>query len=132
MVKSEAGQSIVEFALVLPVAILLIFGIVDMGRLIVTHLHLEHNSQQVVRLAGWGDKSQEELEEFAQEIMSIGNPENLQVILEEKEGQPGDAGTYAVVTLNYNFKFITPFLSTAYGEHEVKSKSIIRVENNGG
>jgi Flp pilus assembly protein TadG len=52
-----AGQSLVEFALVLPIFILLLFGLVDGGRLVYQHSVLSQAAREGARLAsveaGW-------------------------------------------------------------------------------
>jgi Flp pilus assembly protein TadG len=48
---SERGQSLVEFALVLPVFMLLVFGILDGGRAIVTYNDVSQATRNVARIA---------------------------------------------------------------------------------
>ena len=47
----ERGQSLVEFALVLPVFMLLVFGILDGGRAIVTYNDVSQSARNVARVA---------------------------------------------------------------------------------
>lgn len=49
--KTEKGQTLVETALMLPVLLLLLFGIVDFGRIIFTYLTLDHAGREAVRYA---------------------------------------------------------------------------------
>jgi Flp pilus assembly protein TadG len=48
---SERGQSLVEFALVLPVFMLLVFGILDGGRAIVAYNDVSQSARNVARVA---------------------------------------------------------------------------------
>lgn len=47
----ERGQAIVEFALVLPVFILLLFGVIEFGLLFNAQLTLENNARECARYA---------------------------------------------------------------------------------
>ena len=47
--KSEKGQAAVEFALVLPILLMLIFGIIDFGRVLYTKSALTSLSQEAAR-----------------------------------------------------------------------------------
>ena len=49
--RRERGQSLVEFALVLPVLLLFIFGIVDAGRLIYTYNTVSNAARDGARVA---------------------------------------------------------------------------------
>lgn len=55
--ERQAGQSIVEFALVLPIFILFLFGLIDGGRLVYQHSVLSQAAREGARLAsveaGW-------------------------------------------------------------------------------
>jgi Flp pilus assembly protein TadG len=50
-VRSARGQSLVEFALVLPIFILLLFGLIDGGRLVYQHSVLSQAAREGARLA---------------------------------------------------------------------------------
>ncbi len=47
----DRGQSLVEFALVLPVFMLLVFGILDGGRAILTYNDVAQSTRNVARVA---------------------------------------------------------------------------------
>ncbi len=49
--RSSRGQALVEFALVLPLFLLLIFGIVDAGRLIFTYNTVANSARDAARVA---------------------------------------------------------------------------------
>ncbi len=48
--KNNRGQALVEFVLVLPVLLLLIFALIDFGRIIVCKSHLEGVMNEVTNL----------------------------------------------------------------------------------
>jgi hypothetical protein len=47
----EAGQTLVEFAIVLPVFLLMVFGLIDVGRLVYTNSTLSQAAREGARLA---------------------------------------------------------------------------------
>lgn len=49
--SEERGQSLVEFALVVPILMLVMFGIIDFGRAIYAYNTISNASRQAVRLA---------------------------------------------------------------------------------
>ena len=54
--KSERGQSLVEFALVVPVLLLLLFGIIDFGASFLTaSLTIDHAGREAARAASIGE-----------------------------------------------------------------------------
>lgn len=57
--KKEEGQSVVEFALILPVLILLIFGMIDFGWLFYNKIEVNNASREGARYAAihWNEGS---------------------------------------------------------------------------
>jgi Flp pilus assembly protein TadG len=54
--NTKIGQSTVEFALVFPLFILLVFGVFDFGRLFFTQLTVQHAMREAGRFAVTGDR----------------------------------------------------------------------------
>ena len=52
--KSQKGQAIVEIALILPILLMLLFGITDFGRLFHAYLTLDHAGREAARVASVG------------------------------------------------------------------------------
>ncbi len=49
--KSEKGQSLVEFALILPLLLLLVIGIIDFGRVFHAYITIDHAGREAARKA---------------------------------------------------------------------------------
>lgn len=127
MRNDERGQSMVEMALLLPVLILILVGIIDFGRFIYSYAHLQMAAQETVRLGGL-DKTDQAITDFAHQYVKLGDPTKLQV-----EITPNDAGRhsgdYVTVKLTYPFTLFTPFLSTLLPSPlTIETDSTIRVE----
>lgn len=127
MVKNESGQSLVEMALVLPVLLLLLIGIIDLGRLLYSYSHLHLATQETVRLGGLG-QGDAEMMSFARNYVSLPDPSLLVVNI-----TPGEAvresGEYMTVHFSYPFTPFTPLVDQLFtGPIQIQTDSTIRVE----
>ena len=98
----DRGSAAVEFALVLPLLLLLVFGIIDFGRLLNAQLTLTQAAREGARLAAVGQPNVVGQTQAA----AIGlSPVNVSVT-----SCPPSAGpsANAAVTVSYSFSFITP------------------------
>src|SRR5689334_18787351 len=57
--NKKVGQSIVEFALVAPIVLLLIFGIIDMARLIQAQVSVDNAAREGLRFAITGQQERD-------------------------------------------------------------------------
>ncbi len=116
----------VEFALVLPVLLLVVCGIIDLSRLFYGYQHLHHASQETVRLGGLG-RSDTEMTTFARNYFHLGKKEELQIKI-EPTGATRKSGQYVTVTLTYSQPFVTPVISKLAPAPVITVHSTIRVE----
>lgn len=128
MIRNEKGQSLVEFVLVAPILLLLIVGLVDIGRAMYTYSDLHFTAQESVRLAGFG-RSDADIKQFAASNFKSGTLTETMVEItpvpsERKSGQ------YVTVKLNYPLNPITPFASQFFpnGSIVLRADSTIRIE----
>lgn len=127
MIKEERGQSLVEMALLLPVLLLLIVGIIDFGRILYSYSHLHMATQETVRLGGLG-KTDSEIIQFARDYIHLGDSSELTVSITPNEGNR-DSGDYVTVTLQYPIELLTPLLSEIIPNPvQLQADSTIRVE----
>jgi Flp pilus assembly protein TadG len=126
MMKDQKGQSMTEFALLLPLLLLLICGIVDMGRLLFAYQSLHMTVQEAVRLGGLG-KSDAEIVTYAKGHVQVANATELMVTIVPAQAarKPGQDVT---VTLSYKLPFITPLVSQIIPVPTLSTNSTIRVE----
>jgi hypothetical protein len=126
MMKEEKGQSMTEFALLLPLLLLLICGIVDMGRLLFAYQSLHMTVQEAVRLGGLG-KSDAEIVTYAKGHVQVAKAAQLIVTIAPVQAarKPGQDVT---VTLSYKLPFITPLVSRVIPVPTLSTNSTIRVE----
>jgi|CZKT01.1.fsa_nt_gi Flp pilus assembly protein TadG len=98
----ERGAAAVEFALLLPVLLLLLFGIIDFGRALNAQITLTQAAREGARLAALGEPDVVSRTQAAATGIS---PVTVTVTACPAGAGPG---TDAVVTTSYAFSFATP------------------------
>ncbi len=130
---SRKGLVVTEMAIILPVMMLLIFGILDFGRLYFTQITLQHAMREGGRFGVTG-----------QQLPDPGNPLALQsriasirqVVHDAAVGvgvEPGDIvvssisggsdnaggpGDTLTISMSYSFRFITPMIGQFFNDGE--------------
>jgi Flp pilus assembly protein TadG len=125
--RKKKGQALVEVAIIVPILLLFICGIVDFGRILNASSSLNMVTQESVRLAGLG-KSDVEVTQFAYNKVNTSNRATLNVNINPSYAlrKPGD---YVTVEISYDVKYITPLVNIILPSPlKIKSKSTIRVE----
>lgn len=127
MVKSEKGQALMEFALILPILLLLVSGIFDFGRITYTYMNLNLTTQEAVRLGGLGENDAG-ISQYVENHFTAGDPAALELTITPQEAQR-KSGEYITVTLNYPVEYVTPFLSFILpSPFMVSTNSTMRIE----
>jgi Flp pilus assembly protein TadG len=98
----ERGAAAVEFALLLPVLLLLVFGIVDFGRALNAQITLTQAAREGVRLAALGQPNVVSRTQAAATGISP-----VTVTVTGCQAGAGPAAD-AVVKTSYSFSFVTP------------------------
>lgn len=127
MVKGEKGQALVEFALVLPLMLILFCGVIDFGRIIYANLNLNMVSQEGVRMAGLGESDQNVIQ-FTEDKFKAGDSSKLIINISPND-TIRDSGDYVSVSLEYPISYATPLISSLLpSPYIVNVSSTIRVE----
>jgi Flp pilus assembly protein TadG len=100
--REDRGAAAVEFALLLPLLLLLIFGIIDFGRMLNAEITINEAAREGARaaaLAGAGEAGNRIA------IVTQGMPVSVSI-----SGCPNspDPSANATVTITHQFQFITP------------------------
>jgi len=103
--RSDRGTAAVEFALVLPVLLLIVFGIIDFGRALNAQISLTGAAREGVRLAALGYSNA-----AIQARVAAAAPSLSGVTTTVTASCPPGAGpaANAQVDVSYRFSFITP------------------------
>lgn len=137
------GQSLVEFALILPVFILVLVGILDLGRAVYAFNTLNNAAREGSRLAIVDQTVTHIKAHAAQQTGWLGvKPAQVTVDFRSPDdpltagscpGAPGSGaivGCLAVVRVEYAFDAATPVISQIVGTISLAGESRFRVENN--
>ena len=125
--RKENGQAMLETALVIPILLMILCGIVDFGRILNASIHLNIVTQEAVRKAGLGDKDNV-IVQFVNDNIDINNKNTITVNITPNDLQR-KSGDYATLKITYEVKYITPLINIILpAPFIVKAQSTIRVE----
>jgi Flp pilus assembly protein TadG len=127
--RGESGAAVVEFALVLPLVLILVFGIIDVGRLMFTANSLTSAVREGARFAAvqTNPTSGNVYTHISAQMNAAVSPAVTagQVILDRDEGNR----TVTVRINNYQFTPITPFANlTGFGTIRLSPSATLRWE----
>lgn len=125
--RGERGAAAVEFALVLPILMLLIFGIVDFGRMLSAKITLTEAAREGARATALVGR-QAGADRIASATSDLGAPIETPVI-DDCGASPGPNDD-ATVQLTFRFTFLTPLtllvgLGDANGQVELTAKGVM-------
>lgn len=126
--RKEKGQSFVEFALVLPILILLVLGIIQFGIIFYGQVTITSAAREGARMSSIG-KSYDEIETKISDIVSI---PFLNVDLDEIQFHPDPRvfGDPVSVVIPASVNIIVPFLDRAVGSvFNISAKSEMRYQH---
>ena len=101
--EGEGGQSLVEFTLVLPIFLLVLFAIVDFGMAFNAWITVTNSAREGARVGAVRAPSGDIEQRVRDTAGSLGD--DLTVIVTNAEGDPGDS---VVVDVSYGYSLITP------------------------
>ncbi len=131
--RREDGQSMVEFALILPIFLLILCGIIDFGWLFYNQLSLNNACREGARYAvvntAEGANTQAIIEHIDNTTTTVFANDGVNINIEYSS--PGDPTLGDVtVSLEADITFFTPVLSTVLGkEKTITSTVIMKVES---
>lgn len=113
----KRGQALVEFIIILPVLIMLFFGAVDFGRIILKKNNLESLSNDIVSMYEEG-KTYDEIDEY---LKASDGSYGIEITNKDNK--------YIEFILKSKIEFITPGLKQILGkDYEAETKRVISYE----
>lgn len=100
----DAGQALVEFALILPLMLLLLFALADFGRAFYTWLVVTNAAREGARV-GATQASTNAIEQRIYDALGALDPADLTISLTNVQGPRGEP---IEVDLTYSFEYVTP------------------------
>ena len=103
------GQSLLEFALVLPILLLLFFGIIEFGIIFSDNLIISQAAREGARVGVVGG-SDEEIVNTVEHIAGTLDQNHLQIAISPPEGER-TRGNSLKVEVRYSVQIMTPFMA---------------------
>lgn len=132
------GQSLAEFALVLPVILLLFMGIVDLGRAVFAYNTLSNAARDGARVAIVDQTASGGVQAGAQRAadqatgLGIDAVTDVDVIFTKPDGSPcpeHSLGCVATVTVRYEYGAITPVIGNIVGSIDLEASTALTIES---
>lgn len=125
--KNQKGQAVVETALVLPILLIFLCMIIDVGRIVYFESRLNSICQESVRIAGLGG-GDTQVQDYASGQLGSGYASTLQVTISPDESTR-KSGDFVTVTLSDDINYITPLANVILpSPFKATAQSTIRVE----
>jgi len=125
----ERGQNLIEFAIVLPVLLLVLMGIIDFGFMLKTQTDLSRANMAGARSAAFSASDDDVNTSILLSVPSSFDTSRMSISL-TRESQSPERGTEVTVTATYIYKSITPlpFVSDILDGKQLTSSTTVRVE----
>lgn len=124
---NQSGQSLVEFALILPILLLLIMGIIEFGFIMNSYLTIQNASREGARIGIVGAADLDIRNRVLSDSPNL-QAADLTINITPEEGSrgPGDTITVAVT---YNYHLVTPIISSLLNNSLVlNAQTSMRIE----
>lgn len=123
----KKGQALIEFAFVIPLLLLLLFGIVEFGRIFGAELVVTYSAREGARAGAVGSTDEAILAQVRNSAANL-DPSRLVIVI-DPIGTERIRGQQLSVQVRYPMTVAVPFISAITGETvTVDSTCIMRVE----
>lgn len=127
ILKKQKGQALVEFAIILPLLLMLVMGILQFGMMLNVYLAIENASREGAR-AGIVGSSDAEIQQLIISTSPSLDPENLTVTITPDETNRSSGDTITV-KVTYNYKLIVPIISRLFNNEVIlNEQTSMRIE----
>ena len=123
IIKSEKGASAVEFALILPILIILVFGIVEFGIAFNNYITITHAAREGARIAAV-DLNNPDLKNIIIERAFPVQITETDIVINTPDGT--NIGDPVEVEITYNISITIPLVGS--WDIPLKNKAIMRLE----
>lgn len=131
--KTEKGQAVVEMALILPILLMLVFGIVEFGRILNTYMIVTEISREATRKGSVGGTDLQIRDTVRSQAGDSGLESSLiqdaDIVITDPSSVKRARGTTLKVQLSYPVDIIAPVIGTLVGDpYIVTAQTTMRVE----
>ncbi len=125
--SSKRGQAVVETALVLPIVVLILMGIVDFGIMFNNYIVLSNASRECARKAAVGG-TDTDIVSLANDLTNTMDSGKRSITIYPPESYR-KKGEQVTITVEYDNVLITPVISAILNKSvHLKAKTVMRVE----
>jgi Flp pilus assembly protein TadG len=110
--KNQKGQALVEFAIILPIILMLVMGILQFGMMLNSYLAIENAAREGAR-AGIIGSSDAEIQSLLISTAPSLDPNNLTVTITPNYATR-KSGDTLTVKVTYNYKLNVPIISSLF------------------
>lgn len=131
--RAESGQSLVEFALAIPIFLLLMFGLFDLGRVVYAYNTISNASRESARVSIVNQTQADVEAEAIQQAVSLGltDADVTSAYVDANGvvcGTPIAVNCLSSVTVVYNFTPVTPVIGQIIGPLQLTASTEMPVE----
>jgi Flp pilus assembly protein TadG len=133
--RSERGQSLVEFALILPIFVLVLAGLFDLGRAVFAYNTISNASREAVRVAIVNQTATDVQNEALKQGVSLGlSAADVIITYADPDGSgtlclaPYSLGCVATIGVQYTYTAATPVISQIIGPFTMSATTEMPVE----
>lgn len=125
--KSKKGQTLVEMALVLPILILILMGMVEFGRILNSYLIITNASREGARYASV-HSTDSQIQVAINNLTSTLNQEKL-ILTISPQLSSRSSGSSTTVRIDYDIDILTPLISNIVPDpFRITAQTTMRVE----
>jgi len=126
--SKRSGQSLVETALVLPLLLLLLMGIIDFGLLFNSYLVVSKASREGARHAVTGD-TDAQIRAAVCSAASALDLARMDITISPDNGEGRSTGDSVTVTVKYEYSMVTPIIGAFFPDtFDIESSTTMRCE----
>ncbi len=130
----QSGAAFVEFALVFPILLLVVFGIIQFGLLLNASITLNNAAEMAARFATLKDPAAaaalqvQDVEVVVKKAVegTLINPTNVQVAAFEKNYQLGNGEEAKRIVLTYNFPLSVPYVLGSLSSINLSAQAVMQ------
>lgn len=101
--QRRLGSAVVEFALLAPIFLLFVFGIIEFGRVMQVKNVITNASREAARAAAFEGATADEVEQIAKDVAAVGTVPGVGVQITPDNLESADPGTQVSVTVSIEY-----------------------------